>query len=289
MDIRHRDLVYVGDALLETQMPNPNPLTPNPQGKSHNKCKPACIVAASVVGLLIIIGIIVPDTSNDNVPGSSIVVTSPTRTPTPPPTPTPPTYVSVGEILGTFKANPARGKVQYMQEPVYVSGKVRGFNESDSRVVYLTPEATWETEDYEVFLVRLPSLQQAASLSRGDEISMLCKINQGHAFPHGYEIECTPVGTVSTPPMATPSPRPTALPTALSSLPTVTTETTMAVQPASTPTFDERRQAVISKYCGDTNPLQICVNKVGSDYCVAFYESPVEYIDRQAVCTFFGS
>ena len=227
MEIRHRDLVYVGDALLETQMPNPNPPTPNPQGKSHNKCKPAYIVAASVVGLLIIIGIIVSDTSNDNVPGSSIVVTSPTRTPTPPPTPTPPTYVSVGEILGTFEANPARGKVQYMGEHVYVKGKVRGFNESDSRVVYLTPETTWETDNYEVFLVRFSTLQQVASLSRGDEISMLCKISQGHAFSSGYEIECTPVGTVSTPPTPTPSPVPTStpLPTSLSSLPTVTTET----------------------------------------------------------------
>ena len=255
---------------------------------SHGVCyrigQLGCIAFVTLF-VLIIVGIFIPDTSDDTVPMTVPSSTSP-ATPKLTPTPRPaPTYVSVGEILSTFRANPARGKVQYTQEPIYVSGKVRGFNDSDSRVVYLTPEATWETEDYEVFLVRLPSLQQAASLSRGDEINMLCKINQGHAFPHGYEIECTPVGTVSTPPIPTSTP----LPTSLSSIPTVTTETTMAAQPVSTPTFDERRQAVISKYCGDTNPLQICVDKVGSDYCVAFYESPVEHIDRQSACTFFGS
>ena len=174
-----------------------------------------------------------------------------------------------------------------MGENVYVKGKVRGFNDLDSRVVYLTPETTWETDNYEVFLVRFSTLQQVASLSRGDEISMLCKISQGHAFSSGYEIECTPVGTVSTPPTPTPSPVPTStpLPTSLSSLPTVTTETTMAAKPASTPAFGERRQAVINKHC---NGHQVCEDKIGTEYCVEFYENPTQYISREGACAFFG-
>ena len=314
MDIRHRGMVYVGDALLETQMPQQTPPihSPSPQGTWHKNCKPACVVAASVIGLFAIIGIFVPDTPDDD-STSPVVAGSPTRiprviptstprstpTPLPTPTPTPPTYISVGEILSTFRANPARGKVQYMGESVYVKGKVRAFNDSDSRVVYLTPDATWETEDYEVFLVRLATLQQAASLSRGDEISMLCKISSGYAFPHGHEIECTPVGTVSIPPTPTPSPIPTQTPiptpTALSaSLPAgaatvqAVPTATIATQPASTPTFDERRQTVIDQYCGGSGYAQACVDKVGDEYCVEFYENPTQYYTRYGACTFFG-
>ena len=306
-------MVYVGDALLETQSPQMQlPSRNESSSGSHVACRHAAIYAGVLAAsIMVVVVASLISSSNDgvsavpvveqhstNTPGHPTLTPRPTPTPRPTATPTPIPYVTVGDILATFKANPARGKIDYMEEHVYVKGKVRAFNDSDSRVVYLTPETTWETEDYEVFLVRLATLQQAASLSRGDEISMLCKIGSGYAFPHGHEIECSPVGPVSLPPTPTPSPIPTPTPipspAALSTpLPAETTTTqatpTLVVaQPMSTPTFEERRQAVIDMYCGGSNYAQACVEKVGSDYCVEFYENPPQYYDRYSTCTYFG-
>lgn len=314
MDIRHRGMVYVGGALSETQIPQQNPVAPSSdsQGTSHNRCKPVWAVAAAIGVLFVIYGIMNPDAFESDVPASS----SPTATPTP----TPPTYVHPQTILSTFRENPARGKVEYMREPIHVRGNVRSFNNSDSRVIYLTPEATWETGDYEVFLVRLPNLDTAASLSIGDELRMLCKIGLGNAFPHGYEVECIPDGPIigprqniptSTPrptlnssspskpiqtskptptSTATPTPLPPATVTAIAEAiaATATAQPTPTSTPTPVPTFEERRAAVVDQYCGGSNYAQACVDKVGSDYCVEFYENPTHYYDRYGVCTYFG-
>ena len=121
----------------------------------------------------------------------------------------------------------------------------------------------------------------------------------------------TPTATNTPTPSPTPTPTPTPIPPATATAlaaptataqaiatisaaatatarPTPTPTLTPTPRPTPTPSFEERRQAVIKKFCGDTNPLKICVDKVGSDYCVDFYESPVEHIDRQLGCTFFG-
>ena len=158
------------------------------------------------------------------------------------PTPTPPVYVSPEEILATFKANPACGKVQFMNQPVYVNGRIRGFNNSASRVVYLTSGGGGT--DFTVFLVRFATLEEVAVLSIGDEIRLHCDLGIGEPFLEGKEMECTPVGPVSTgrlqqQPTATPLPMaaiasPTLNPTGGPS-PEATATSEAAAEPAPTP------------------------------------------------------
>ena len=306
-EIRNRGMVYIGNAFVEPEAPRspfPQPPLSRPDDDWRNIKSGVLIVFAALGGLFIfaVIAALISNDGDSTIP----VAESPTRTPrvfntpTPRPTPTPIAYVSVSEILDTFQANPARGKLEYMEEPIYVIGRVRGFNDSDSRVVYLTPDTTWETDDYEVFLIRLPSLAQAAALSIGDTIRTKCKIGSGYAFPHGYEIECSPIGSVLLPP--TPTPRPTPTPTATATLLPPATATAQAMvdtatataRPTSTPiftaaptlnptpTFDERKQIVIDKHCSG---VQACIDLMQTEYCVEFYENPPQYYTRYGTCT----
>ena len=164
-----------------------------------------------------------------------------------------------------------------MNKTIYVNGEVRSFNENDNLVIYLTQRTS--QNDYHVFLVRLSSLAAAAQLSIGDTVRIPCRLSVGEPFFTGKEIECRQIGNISSTNLV---PTPTAHQTPAAA------ETPTPQIVSSTPTFDERRQAVIRKYCGSNNPIQACVDKVGSEYCVPFYENPVEHLDRQLACSFIS-
>ncbi len=350
-DIRERGMVYTGNVFNEPELPQqqsslpPPPLSQQKSGPS-GMCR-GCGIIAVAIGGLFLFGVILAaifGNGDSTVPvaqprpsptwtaeerekfheerrQATIAATEAKRsreaalataqpTPTPRPTPTPVSYVPVQDIVSTFRANPARGKVQFMQAPIHVTGKIVSFNNSDSRVVYLTPEATWETEDYEVFLIRFSTLSQAAALSIGDNIRVRCDMGEGYAFPHGYELECSPIGSVLPPP--TPTPRPTPTPTATAipvppvtataqAAPTATADAiramataeaaptataiaaaTATARPTPTPTFEERKQVVIDRHCSG---VQACIDLMQTEYCVEFYENPPQYYTRYGACT----
>lgn len=275
--IRNRGLVYDGDAPAHDVPSQLHGVVTRSAGW-RGMCKWTCIVFGGLVMLIFVIGfiaaIIDSGSSGDGGPVSSVV---PSPTPTPFPTPTPPVYVSPEDILRTFRANPARGKVQFMEEPIYVSGTVRGFNHSDSRVVYLTREGG--QEDYMVFLVRFATLEEVAVLSIGDDISIRCDLSTGVPFLGGREIECAPVGPVSVRAAAS-SPESTSPSGSVDAQAEAAPQSAILDSATPTPTS-------LPRYCQGMSGAQLeaCLQFVEDPACRDFYDDPVGNYELAGRCT----